>query len=275
MSLGIRQCLCIGNDDYSGNNSLPSCVNDAKDMSNSLGSIGFEVSVEKDLDYNSMKYVIERFIRSIKIDSIVLFYFSGHGIQCDGYNLLIPIDNDDINPSNIKQLSISAERLIYDIHLKKPRVVIVILDCCRTYWGPGSLLETKSLDRNSKGIKLGLVPMYPPSSTIVAYSCAAEKASSAKSKNNRNSAYTYHLLRYIRTPNVDIDHILKCVAIDVQKDSNNTQIPFRYSSCNETICLVTTQPINNQFWLSSPQSFSPFCKFSFFFFVFLFKIIPI
>src|SRR4051794_24128235 len=135
----MKQALAIGNDAYSGQNRLHSCVNDSTDMSNCLRSMGFQVHTKNDLDYYSMQAMTQRFIQSIRPGAIVLLYFSGHGVQSDGYNFLIPTDNDSILPDNIKTTAMSAERLIHDMHLRRPRVVIVILDCCRTYWGEQSL----------------------------------------------------------------------------------------------------------------------------------------
>jgi hypothetical protein len=229
-------------------------------MSTSLRSIGFEVHAQIDLDYYLMQSITQRFIRSIQPGAIVVFYFSGHGIQSDGYNFLIPTGDDNIHPDNIKESALSAERLIYDMHLRSPRVVIVILDCCRSYWGPGSLLPPSPADSVPTGMRSGLVPMQTPPATIVAYACAAETVSSSKSRNGRNSMYTYHLLRYITTPNVDIDYVLRTVAVGVQRDSNNEQIPYRYSSCNESICLVVSPVMNVPVWSGIMQPATGFCK---------------
>jgi hypothetical protein len=260
MAVPIKQAFTIGNDAYSGPNRLESCVSDATDVSICLRSIGFQVHAEKNLDYYQMQIITQRFIRSIQPGAIVLFYFSGHGVQSDGYNFLIPTNDEGISADTIKETALSAERLIYDMHLRSPRVVIVILDSCRTYWGPGSLLPALRSDGVPTRMRSGLVPMQAPPATIVAYACAAEAVSSPQSRNGRNSMYTYHLLRYITTPNVDVDYMLRNVALDVQRDSNNTQIPYRYSSCNEYICLAASPGINIPAWPGVMQSPAVFCK---------------
>jgi uncharacterized caspase-like protein len=257
MAIPRRQALAIGINAYTGTDPLDSCVNDATDMSNCLRSIGFEVHTRMDPDYYSLQRITQKFIRSIQPGAIVILYYSGHGVQYGGYNFLVPTD---IDPGHIKESALSAERLIEDIHLMSPRVVIVILDSCRTFWGPGSLLRTRRADRMWSGIRVGLAPMRVPPATIVAYASAAETAASQFSRNGRNSMYTYHLLRHIATPNVDIDYVLRNVAINVQKDSNNEQIPYRYSSCNENICLVVTSGKNVPAWSGFMKSGAAFCK---------------
>jgi uncharacterized caspase-like protein len=246
MAIPMKQALVIGNDNYPNDSKLNACVNDANAVSTSMRSIGFQVHTQLNADYRSTQAVTHRFIQAIQPGAIVLFYFSGHGVQYDGYNFLVPTDSDGLSSNNIKESAISAEKLIHDMHSRRPRVVIVILDCCRSYWGPGSLFESPGIDGAGRKIKAGLAPMRVPTATIVVYACAAEESSSAKSRNGKNSLYTYHLLRYITTPNVDIDHVLRIVAYDVQRDPLNNlgQVPFRYSSCNEFIYLASDQNKN-------------------------------
>jgi uncharacterized caspase-like protein len=248
MAMPIKQALVIGNDAYLSH-PLGACINDAREVSNSLRSIGFQVHAQVDADYRSMQAISRRFIRSIQPGAIVLFYFSGHGCQYDGYNFLMPTDSVEPSIDNleiIKASAMSAERLIQDMHSRRPRVVIVILDSCRSYIGPGSMLQTARADAAGHRLRPGLAPMRVSAATIVSYSCAAEESSSAKSRNGKNSLYTYHLLRYITTPNVDIDSVLRSVAYEVQRDPLNEerQVPYRYSSCNEYICLASDQNKN-------------------------------
>ena len=239
MMTPVRQALTIGINAYKPDYlRLEPCINDATDLSISLRSIGFYTRCARDLDSNSMQSVVRRFVESIQPGAIVLFYFSGHGIQYNGDNYLIATDATGICSDNIKSIALDVQKLITQMHTKHPRLTICILDCCRTKPPSKSIDEKHRFDNTLKGTKPGLAPMQAPSSTIIAYACAANDGASAQSKNDRNSLYTYHLLRYIRMPNIDIENVLRYVAADVQKDSNNEQIPFRYSSCNESICLV-------------------------------------
>ncbi len=237
-----KQALTIGINAYVPSRlALRPCLNDAKDMSNSLRSIGFQVQSAFDTDLDSMKSTTRQFIRSIRPGAVVLFYFSGHGVQFNGNNYLIPTNAIGVCADNIKSTAIDAQKLIDTMYEKKPRLVICILDCCRTNAPVDPLDGSSPFKKALAGTRPGLAPMRPPPSTILVYACAADDTASARSRNGRNSLYTYHLLRYIRTPNVDIETVLKQVAADVQRDSNNEQVPYRYSSCNEIICLTSDQ----------------------------------
>ncbi|CAF1655281.1 unnamed protein product, partial [Adineta ricciae] len=226
-----KQALLIGNDQYSGENaSLKSCVYDTKTMTNSLRSIGFHATPAIDLRNDQMESVADQFTASIQEGAIVLFYFSGHGAQLNGKNLLLSIDSDGLTGLN-------AQVLLQKMHERKPRVIIFVLDCCRSRIEiPYTLLRGVLFDQRPR-LRDGLAPMGGPPSTIIAFSCAADSTSLASSPDRPNSIYTHHLLKYITTPNVDIDILLKYTAMDVQRDSLNKQLPFIYSNCNESICL--------------------------------------
>jgi hypothetical protein len=159
---------------------------------------------------------------------------------------LIAIDNDSLFIEYIDEMAINVQRLVKNMHSRGPRLILVILDCCRSYVQVQSPAKNHFFNRRLPKFKDGLAPMRAPPATIIAYACAADTVSSALSINNRNSLYTYHLLNHIRTPNMDIDTVLKNVAIDVQRDPVNMehQVPFRYSSCNEVIFLAGNGPIN-------------------------------
>lgn len=237
-SMSIKQSLCIGINAYVPRHlRLKPCIYDARDLSDSLNSIGFETHCESDLDLSSMKYVVKKFTHSIQRDAIVLFYFSGHGVQHEGNNYLIPADARGISAHNIHSTAIDAQKLIEDMYKKRPKLIIFILDCCRTE-PPTTPIDGGFLGDIFRGLLGGLAPMRGPPSTIIAYACAANDVASSQSRNGRNSLYTYHLLNYITTPNVDVESALKYAAMGVQEESRNRQIPFRYSSCNEMIYLA-------------------------------------
>lgn len=237
-----KQALTIGINAYVPSNLvLQPCRNDANDLSQSLRSIGFQVKTELDLDLNSMRSATKRFVDSIQPGAIVLYYFSGHGVQCNGENYLIPTNARNIHANNIDSTAIGVQSLVDSMYQRRPRLVICILDCCRTQ-PPKNLLDGFNLNKPAlSGTRPGLAPMQTPPSTIIVYACAANDTASAQSKNGRNSLYTYNLLRHIRTPNVDVETVLKRAAIDVQRESNNVQVPYRYSSCNELIYLMSNQ----------------------------------
>lgn len=234
-----KQALSIGNDTYV-RRPLKSCVNDAVDVTSRLRAIGFRTQCSTNLELSSMKSATDRFVQSIKPGSVALFYFSGHGLQYQGVNYLIPTNDKTLVEGQFDHSALNVQNLIDRMYSKNPRVMIVILDCCRGYKANGLPRQNQFHNGEQDQIMDGLAPMSGPPATIIAYACAADQVSSGLSKNNRNGLYTYHLLKHISTPNTDIDLILRRVARDVQNDPMNLlhQVPFRYSSCNEPIYLA-------------------------------------
>ena len=89
--MSMKQALSVGIKDYIPSRLLlEPCIHDAKDVANALRSIGFNAQLAADLDLNPTKLVIRQFINSIQPGSIAVFYFSGHGVEYNGVNYLIP-----------------------------------------------------------------------------------------------------------------------------------------------------------------------------------------
>ncbi|CAF1256387.1 unnamed protein product [Adineta steineri] len=200
---------------------------------------------------------LSRFIDSIAPNAIVVVYFSGLAVQYDGQTYLIPIDNAWISPDNIKENVLNAEQIIALMHTKKPRAVIFILDCARPY--QNRVGETPFfVDRERLGLLQGMAPVHPSPSTIIANSCEVGAQFFGLADNGRNSIYTYHLLRYITTPNIDIDTIFRLVALDVQRSTGGRQRPDRYSSVYEILYLVINPYLKNFAWANTMQPAQPF-----------------
>jgi uncharacterized caspase-like protein len=253
--------LSIGNDAYDRNR-LGACVNDATDVGLSLKSIGFQVLLKTNMDARTTNMITNRFIQAIQPGSIALLYFSGHGLQFKGNNYLVATDNNDLGLDNLEEMAFNVQRVVDAMYRRRPRLILVILDCCRSYWHVEPPEKGRLSKIRSSRYKDGLAPMQAPPATIIAFACAADTVSSALSINDRNSLYTYHLLNHIRTPNVDIDTVLKNVAIDVRRDPVNMehQVPFRYSSCNEFIYLSNNGAMDMSMPYGSYQPGFPYSK---------------
>lgn len=217
---------------------LEPCIHDAQDVTSALRSIGFKTMIGADLTIRQCRKYLDSFIGSIVPGAVVVFYFSGHGVQWQGRNYLVPSDARGLGVETLSEKALDAQLVIEALHKRRPRLVICILDCCRTD-APMEPLDSwnrfgQSLPRDGPG----LAAMKAGPATLIAFACAADDTASANSFNERNSLYTAHLLRYITQRGVDIERVLKFVARDVEAESERSQIPYRYSSCNESIFLA-------------------------------------
>ncbi|CAF1169745.1 unnamed protein product [Didymodactylos carnosus] len=221
-----KLALVIGNNSYS-KHSLTKSVNDATDLSDTLRKIGFDVELGIDCNHQKMTQLIEGFASRIKNQDLVLFYFSGHGVQWQEQNYLLPVDADEKirKEADIRESAINAQRILEKFAAQTLYVTVFILDCCREYG-----VENLSTFGNFKGAS-GLRPMKAPGGSLIQFACdAGAVATDGYGTTDRNGLYIKHLLQHIATPKKDIDKIFAAAATSVYQESNRKQQPFRVSS---------------------------------------------
>lgn len=229
-----RKALIIGNNAYS-NNSLRSCVYDARDLAGKLNDVGFEVVLKTDLISLEMYNCIKIFIDSIQPNDFIIFFFAGYGVQWGDQNFLLPCDNEQIESSrDMQRFAISAQEITNGMAEMNPQAVVVLLDCCREYWVPRT-------NRNGFQVPRGLAKMDAPPGTLIAFACASGHTIPALFSDSKNSTFTKYLLKHITTPDTDIDIILRRVTRDISIETNNTQKPYRVTAVvEESLYVVST-----------------------------------
>ena len=222
---GRRIALLIGNNKYT-QNPLQNCVNDAKDMSAVLDRVGFHVTTKTDLAYEKMENQLEEFAGNIKSQDFVLFFFSGHGVQWEDQNYLIPCDDDRIKDwSDLKYRATNAQRFLELMSNRKPFTIVYLLDCCRTYCLP-SIARSKDRGNMSRGMAL----MPASGGSLIAFACAPGKTALERASNGRNGIFTYHLLQHITKPGERVTDVMIDVAGGVAAETNGKQIPYTTSA---------------------------------------------
>lgn len=125
-----RVALVIGNSHYANAPELATPANDAKLMAATLRKAGFEVIDGIDLDKAAMTATIDRFAEAAYDADIALVYYTGHGVQVDGRNYLVPVDAQITSPAHLKTRTLVAEDMLAALP-PGPAVGIVILDASR------------------------------------------------------------------------------------------------------------------------------------------------
>ncbi|MFC1680907.1 caspase family protein [Pseudomonadota bacterium] len=212
-----RTALIIGNAEYN-NSPLRNPVNDARDMSDALQSLGFAVIFRANADRRSMRAAIRDFTLSIQKGGVGLFYYAGHGVQVDGINYLLPVGADIKLGYEVPDESVSADYVLRAMEEAGNELNIVILDACRNNPYAG---EFRSVGR-------GLARVNAPTGSLVAYATAP--GSVAEDGQGRNGVYTKHLLDALRTPGLDLEDVFKQVRVNVEQETSGRQIPWEESS---------------------------------------------
>jgi len=223
-----RLALIIGNAAYQGYSPLKNPVNDATDLTKALKKLNFEVIKKHNLNYAQMEEAILEFDEKIRQEpGVGLFYFSGHGVQYQGTNYLIPVDATRLlrNPKQLRFKAIAASYIQTTMEAAGNRVNLLILDACRN-----SPIFIKGLFKGEMTLP-GLGYMVATSGSLIAY--AASPGGVAKDGEGRNSPYVASLMNWIQKPNLSINKVLRGVRNEVVKNTDGKQSPGYYDELNE------------------------------------------
>lgn len=216
-----KTALVIGNGNYK-NGPLRNAVNDALDMAATLSGKGFKVILKQNATRVDMRNAIREFGTEISEGGVGLFYYSGHGIQVDGVNYLIPIDADIEMKAEVEEECVNANTILRAMEYSNNRVNIIILDACRNN-------PFRSFSRSNEQ---GITKMDPPKGakqgSIIAFATAPGDV--ASDGDGRNGLYTSNLLKYMNMPSLTLEEVFKRVRIEVSTQSAGRQIPWENNS---------------------------------------------
>ena len=122
--------LLIGNNAYEGQ-PLKNPVNDVRLIGSALKDLGFKVTIETDLDQRSMEEAIRIFSNRLPKNSLAMLYFSGHGVQVDQENYLVPIDADLPDEIAAKRRTVPLNYAYDYLTRSSASMKVLVLDCCR------------------------------------------------------------------------------------------------------------------------------------------------
>jgi len=225
---GKRVALVIGNNRYTQISPLDNPVNDATDISNELRQLGFEVILKTDVNKQALESMVKDFGQKIKDANVALLYFSGHGLQVNGENILVPTDYKGANSDGV-----SAHAIQKTMSDSTKGTKIMILDACRNDPAKDAAIENASAKglkkkRSIGGTGRGLAPMPPLKEFIVMYATAAGQTAS-DGTGTKNSPYTAALLKHINEP-IPIETLFKRVAKTVEQITTPPQLPANYTA---------------------------------------------
>jgi len=119
-----KLALIIGNKDYKYIPELQNSVNDARDLASTLKEVDFDVTMRNNLNKNDTLQIMKSFSKKINKNDIVLFYFSGGGLQINGINYILPIDARIYDSYEVKYLAINTNQIISKIGKFNDKIII-------------------------------------------------------------------------------------------------------------------------------------------------------
>ena len=188
------------------------------------------------------------FLATVKQGDVVFFYYSGHGVGLEATNTdylllsgarslftfahdkLPPIDraSDDIvrlkMPSleadyeneEIAKNGVSVQEVISQIGAKKPRIMILMLDACRSLTTPTVAQEELTRGPDSGSRMLPTLQLPPGAIAIFSASPARRRSRSYADENRKNSLFTEAVRSELQRPGQTIVEFAKRVGLMVR-----------------------------------------------------------
>jgi|GEM_PF-1294745 len=227
-----RKALIIGNAAYDFA-PLKNPINDAEDMSDALQSAGFAVTLVRNASRQQMNQAVRQFAAALTKEDIALFYFSGHGVQIDGRNYLVPLGVKLASQSDAKIQSVDLAHATESLTSSGAAASILIMDACRNNPLP---VATRSLNR-------GLArQINAVTGTFISFSTSPGAV--ALDGEGRNSPYTKNLVRAIKTPGLNLEETFKRTLKAVHEETRGVQTPWISSSFFGDFTFVTAGKAN-------------------------------
>ncbi|MGI9424122.1 MAG: SUMF1/EgtB/PvdO family nonheme iron enzyme [Hyphomicrobiaceae bacterium] len=216
-----RVALVMGNSDYAHTTKLKNPSNDATLFATTLKRLGFEVILQTDLGLKAMQRAIRSYLALLDAggtDAVGLVYYAGHGVQVEGVNYLVPTDARIDREGDVAIESVSASKLLAGLRMAKNNLNIIILDACRNNPFRGF----------SRSAARGLARLDAPRGSYIVFATAPGDV--AADGAGDNSPFTEALSRYMATPGLNVEQIIKRVGRQVSKTTGGRQRPWLSSS---------------------------------------------
>ena len=224
-----RIALVIGNGAYRNVPPLKNPPNDARPMAATLKAVGFELIGGKpllDADKAALERAIRRFGQALRGGAVGLFYYSGHGVQINGANYLVPVGANIAEELDAKFELVDAGLVLEAMADARNRLNIMILDACRNNPFGG---------RGLRNLGAGLAQVTAPAGTVISY--ATQPGNVARDGTGPNSPYTEALAAALRQPGQDLFTTFNAVGLRVKQETHGQQQPW-----------LAVSPIEGQFF---------------------------
>lgn len=214
-----RLALLVGNRQYPSPFDLPPIHKNVKDLRAVLEARGFKVTSVVDQDSGNLRRVLTQFADEAKAappDALILFYFTGHGLQVDAENLLV---GAGVNPSSNEPIllngSLHFRRDVLDLLPRRTTgLTVTVIDACRT----NLRAAIKAGD--------GFNQVEAPPGCLITFSTGAGKPAISPSVETQNTFYTASLVKVLAAASDDItfSDLFRLVKADVQQTMLNHPI---------------------------------------------------
>jgi hypothetical protein len=225
-SAETRVALVVGDGTYQNAPGLNSPRPDADAMAASLTRLGFSVTKIVDANFDGLRRALLSFGREARTADMAVVYYSGHGLEMNGENWLIPVDAELKSDIDVDNEAISLHSAMQTVSSART-LGLVILDSCRQ----NPFLAKMQRSSQTRDVDRGLARVEPVNNVLVAF--AAKDGTISDADAGGHSPFTKALLNNIETPGLEINFLFRNVRDDVLEQTHHMQEPFLYGSLSE------------------------------------------
>ncbi|WP_439627217.1 endolytic transglycosylase MltG [Shinella sp.] len=228
----VKVALLIGNAAYADSAStLRNPPNDVAALRSVLEAADFEVTVVENAGRAAMSRALSEFSETAAQAEIGLIYYSGHGIEMNGENFLMPVDATLESDVDVEYETVALGKLVDALSgVKKFKLVLV--DACRD----NPLFSKMKRPLTRGGATKGLARIESTQSNLL-IGFATSPGEIALDGEGDSSPYASALARHLVTPGREVEVVLRSVAKDVFEATKGKQRPYITGSLFETVIL--------------------------------------
>ena len=216
-----RQALVIENTSYQNTKDSPPSLTTTSQVSNTLKSLGFQVTTLGNAKQRETEKAIRQFGRSLRNNGGVgVFYYAGHVVQFENENYLLPIDIKLTRIEDVRYKTVPLGKLLGQMKFAGNQINIIILDAC----SPNPFIE------GLQGVTPGMMEIKAPENTIISYACTPNTLAE---KNDPEGLFTASLLQHMKTVRIELNEVFEQTSADVAQRSNGQHIPWFSSSMSK------------------------------------------
>ncbi|MFN3743638.1 MAG: caspase family protein [Hyphomicrobiaceae bacterium] len=231
----MRRAFVVGNSAYQYTSVLPNPGSDAQDVAARLRELGWDVSLHLDLSRAEMLRTFADFARRLQPDDLSLVYFAGHALQLGGENYLAPVDARVESEESVRRQFVPLNAFLADLS-RLSRTRILILDACRDNPFAEKIAAESQKSRSGGTGAKGLARVYAGVGSFIVFS--TQPGNVALDGSGRNSPFTKALLQHLPLEGADVHAVMRRVRADVQRETNEAQIPWENSSLIDEVAFA-------------------------------------
>jgi hypothetical protein len=233
-----HQLLAVGINNYKNNNPLVACHADANELARVLSRKGFNETVLLSVSMQDVRsQLMQLAAKACNQDDTIVFYFSGHGMDLTGEQILLGPDfQGDVANTYEDRLRLAE---ILEILCRSPANKVVIVDACRNTGA--AKLEKEVLNELEESWHATI--KTSPKVTIV-YSTGVGQIAQGATSDMNLSRFTHYLIKNLTDYNTTFAHAFFSTAKNLEEHPHSPhQAPWFFTSAANDV-LADASPIS-------------------------------